>query len=162
MIMSNRLLIVVLIAFFALLAINARAAEVPARVPALKAEATVASEVVRLGDLLEDAGEASTIPVFHAPELGASGTIQVHRVIEAARHNGLPYFDTRGLNEIMIVRAARTLTIADLEQAVADAAVRHLGLHAAGRCRRPLRSRRARLAGRAGRRRCAAHRAIQL
>jgi flagellar basal body P-ring formation protein FlgA len=119
---------VVLIASFALLAVDAHATGVSAPLPALKAETTVTNETIRLGDLLENAGEAAAIPVFHAPNLGASGTIQLHRVIEAARQNGLLYFDTRGLNEVLIVRAARTVTVADLEQAIVDAAVRHLGL----------------------------------
>ena len=126
--MHNRSLIIILAAFFALLAINAHGAGVTAPIPALKAEVTVTSDTIRLGDLLENAGDAAETPVFHAPELGASGTIQLHRVVEAARQNGLPYFDTRGLNEVKILRAARTVTVADLEQAVAEAAARHLGL----------------------------------
>jgi flagella basal body P-ring formation protein FlgA len=128
MMMSRKFLIATSIALFALLAAPAHAAGVTAPIPALKAEVTVANETIRLGDLLENAGEAAAAPVFHAPGLGSSGTIQVHRVIEAARQNGLPYFDTRGLNEVMILRAARTVTLADLEQAVAEAATRHLGL----------------------------------
>jgi flagella basal body P-ring formation protein FlgA len=49
-------------------------------------------------------------------------------VIAAARDNGLAHFDTRGLNEVMIVRAARTIPLTELEQAVAEAAKRNLGL----------------------------------
>jgi flagella basal body P-ring formation protein FlgA len=131
MTMSNRLLIVFLAAFFALLVFNARnagASPVAAPVPALKAETTVQSETVRLGDLLENAGAAAAIPVFHAPDLGTTGTIQTFRIIEAARQNGIVFFDTRGLNEITISRAARTVTLADLERAVGEAAQRHLGL----------------------------------
>jgi flagella basal body P-ring formation protein FlgA len=128
MMMSRKFLIAASAAAFALLAVHARAAGVTVPVPALKAEVTVTGETIRLGDLLENAGEAAAIPVFHAPGLGASGTIQVHRVIEAARQNGVPVFDTRGLNEVMILRAARTIALSDLEQAVADAATRHLGL----------------------------------
>jgi flagella basal body P-ring formation protein FlgA len=130
MIMSNRLLIVFLAAFFALLVFNARnaGASTAAPVPSLKAETTVQSETVRLGDLLENAGTASAIPVFHAPDLGTTGTIQTFRIIEAARQNGITFFETRGLNEISITRAARTVTLADLERAVAEAAQRHLGL----------------------------------
>lgn len=126
--MSNRLLIVVLVAFFTLLIVNARAGDSPASLPALKAEATVEGEVVRLGDLLEHAGAAAAAPVFHAPALGASGTLQVFRIAEAARQHGIRYFDTRGLAEVTVFRAARTLTLADLERAVAEAAQRHLGL----------------------------------
>ena len=97
-------------------------------VPAMRAETTIASDTVRLGDLIDNAGDAASIPVFHAPELGASGTIQAYRVLEVARKNGIAHIDTRGLQEITIFRAARMIPIADLEAAVADAAVRHLGL----------------------------------
>jgi flagella basal body P-ring formation protein FlgA len=122
--MSNRLLIAVLLAFFALLAINARAEPSPV----MKAEATVTSGSVRLGDLIDNAGAAANIAVFHAPALGTSGTIQTHRVLQAARENGIGGVDTRGLNEIVIYRASRTLSIADMELAVAQAAMRHLGI----------------------------------
>ena len=128
--MPNRLLIVFLAAFFALLTFNARAAGIADAppVPVLKSETTVQHETVRLGDLLENAGAAASVPVFHAPELGAVGTIQTFRIIEAARQNGIAYFETRGLSEVTIIRAARTVTLADLERAVAEAAQRHLGL----------------------------------
>ncbi len=112
----------------ALLPLNGARASDAATVPAMKAEATNMDEVVRLGDLLDNAGEAADVPVFHAPELGASGTIQTHRIIAAARANGVPHFDTRGLNEVTIFRAARNVSLADLEQAIAQAAMRHLGV----------------------------------
>lgn len=131
MIVSNRLLIVFLAAFFALLAFNARnagAAGTAATVPVLKAETTVQGEIVRLGDLLDHAGDAASVPVFYAPELGSSGTIQTFRIIEAARQNGIAAFETRGISEVAIFRAARTVTLAELERAVAEAAQRHLGL----------------------------------
>lgn len=130
--MSNRMLIVVLAAFFALLFINGRAQSSAAAVPVLRAETTIDRAEVRLGDLLDNAGEAASVPVFHAPELGTSGTIQTFRILEAARQHGIPYFDARGLGEVTIVRTARTLAIADLERAVAEAAQRHLGIHDIG------------------------------
>jgi flagella basal body P-ring formation protein FlgA len=123
--MSNRLLIAVLVAFFALLVINARAAE---PLPVMKAEVTVASGSVRLGDLIDNAGAAASIAVFHAPALGTSGTIQTHRVLEVAREHGIANIDTRGLNEIVVYRASRTLTLADFEVAAAQAAMRYLGI----------------------------------
>ncbi len=59
------------------------AARAQSAIPALKAEAAVSGELVRIGDLLENAGAKASIPVFKAPALGAHGTIQVHRVTEA-------------------------------------------------------------------------------
>jgi flagella basal body P-ring formation protein FlgA len=115
-------------ALFVLADAGADAAQVSAPVPTLKAETTVTADVVKLGDLIDNAGPAAAIPVFHAPELGATGTIQTHRVIQAARENGLAQFDTRGLSEVMIARAARTIPLAELEHAVAEAAKRNLGL----------------------------------
>jgi flagella basal body P-ring formation protein FlgA len=127
--MSNRLLIVILTAFFALLFINGRAQSAAEPLPVLKAEAVIERAEVRLGDLLENTGEAGSVAVFHAPELGTTGTIQTFRILEVARQHGIDYFDTRGLSEVTIIRAARTLAIADLERAVAEAAQRHLGIN---------------------------------
>jgi flagella basal body P-ring formation protein FlgA len=113
----------------AMLPVNgARASDAAATVPAMKTEATIMDEVVRLGDLLDNAGAAASVPVFHAPELGTSGTIQTHRIIAAARANGIAHFDARGRNEVTIFRAARNVSLTDLEQAVAQAAMRHLGI----------------------------------
>lgn len=126
--MRNRLLPLAAAAVLSLANAEVDAAGVAAPIPVMKAEVTVTGEVVKLGDLIDNAGPAAAIAVFHAPALGSSGTIQTHRVIEAARDNGLPHFETRGLREVMIVRAARTISLAQLEQAVAEAAVRNLGL----------------------------------
>jgi flagellar basal body P-ring formation protein FlgA len=126
--MNARPLFVGIVGFFVLLSTGA-GAEIPSPVvPAMRAEATIAGDTVRLGNLIDNAGPAANIPVFHAPDLGASGTIQTHRVLEVARQNGIAHLDTRGLQEITIFRATRMIPIADLEIAVADAAVRHLGL----------------------------------
>lgn len=125
--MSKHLLPFLVIGFLAPAIAGAAASSAP--VPVMKAEATVTGDAVKIGDLFDNAGAAATIPVFHAPELGASGTIQTHRIIEAAREHGLSHFDTRGLNEVVILRAARTISVAELEQAVTEAAARHLGLN---------------------------------
>jgi flagella basal body P-ring formation protein FlgA len=126
--MKSRVLIPAALGTIFLFAAAAHATGPSPVVPAMRAEATIASDTVRLGDLIDNAGAAATTPVFHAPELGASGTIQAYRVLEVARQNGIPHLDTRGLQEVTIFRAARMIPIADLEAAVADAAVRHLGL----------------------------------
>jgi len=91
-------------------------------VPSLKDSSTVEGEFVRLGDLIENAGDKSNTPIFRAPELGTSGTIQVYRIIEAARANGVSVFDTHGISEVLITRASRTISISDIERAVAETA----------------------------------------
>ena len=55
----------------------------------LRTDVTVARETINLGDLVEGAGAAADTPVFRAPALGRNGTIQVSRVMDAARLAGL-------------------------------------------------------------------------
>ena len=52
------------------LATDAGAAGPTATVPTMRAEATVSGEIVRLGDLIENAGPAAAVPAFHAPDHG--------------------------------------------------------------------------------------------
>ena len=95
--------------------------------PSLKGEVTINGDFVRLGDLIDNAGENAAASLFRAPDLGTSGTIQVYRVIEAARGQGLSVFDTHGLSEVIVLRASRTIAIPELERAVAEAAARQYG-----------------------------------
>jgi flagellar basal body P-ring formation protein FlgA len=99
--------------------------------PTLKGEVTINGEFVRLGDLFDNAGANATAAVFRAPELGGSGTIQVYRVIEAARAHGVDLFDAHGLSEVVVTRASRTVALPELERAVAEAAARQYGFAAA-------------------------------
>lgn len=108
---------------FALIAVPAEGAtRTNGAIPSLKDSSTVEGEFVRLGDLIENAGDKSNTPIFRAPELGTTGTIQVYRIIEAARANGVSVFDTRGISEVLITRASRTISVSDIERAVAETA----------------------------------------
>ena len=101
-------------------------------VPTLKDTAAVEGDFVRLGDLIENIGTNAKTPVFRAPELGQSGAIQVYPVIDAARANGVSVFDTRGVSEVIITRAARTIPVAEIERAVAETAAKQIGIDDAG------------------------------
>ena len=92
--------------------------------PALKAEITVSGDLVRIGDILENPGAKASEAIFKAPDLGASGTIQVHRVMEALRAHGIVVVDTRNLTEVLVSRASRSVTLSDLGRAVAEAAAK--------------------------------------
>jgi flagella basal body P-ring formation protein FlgA len=116
-----------LVAYVELTLLAGGAAAEQAAMPSLKGEVTVNGDFVRLGDLIDNAGENASAPLFRAPELGASGTIQVYRVIEAARGQGLSTFDTHGLSEVVVLRATRTIALPELERAVAEAAARQYG-----------------------------------
>jgi flagella basal body P-ring formation protein FlgA len=97
-------------------------------IPSLKDSASIEGEFVRLGDLIENVGDAAQTPVFRAPDLGATGTIQVYRIIEAARTAGVSVFDTRGISEVLVTRSARTIPVAEIERAVAETASKQIGV----------------------------------
>lgn len=112
------------LAHLALIAILPLAVHAQGATPALKAEATVTGDLVRIGDILENAGAKANLPIFKAPELGGHGTIQVHRVVEALRANGILILDTRNLTEVLVSRASRSVTLSDLGRAIAEAAAK--------------------------------------
>ena len=112
------------LAHIALVAIFPLAARAQSAAPTLKAEAVVSGDLVRIGDILENAGAKANLPVFKSPELGGHGTIQVHRVMEALRAHGILILDTRNLTEVLVSRASRSVTLSDLGRAVAEAAAK--------------------------------------
>ncbi len=89
--------------------------------PRLKAQAIVASDVVRIGDLVENAGVAANTPVFRAPDLGQTGAVPARAVLDAVRPYGLIGVDTRGLSEVSVTHASRTIAADDIEQRIAGA-----------------------------------------
>jgi flagella basal body P-ring formation protein FlgA len=89
--------------------------------PRLKAEVTVAGDVVRIGDLVENAGVLANTPVFRAPDLGQTGAVPVRAVIDAVRRHGLIAVDARGLSEISVTHASNTIAADDIEQRIAGA-----------------------------------------
>lgn len=111
----------------ALLVSCVAAAYASSPVATLKSQASISSDIVKLGDLIDNAGPASAIPVFHAPDFGSTGTIQAHRIVDAARANGILLVDTRGVSEVVVSREGRTIPVSDIERAIAEAAVRQIG-----------------------------------
>lgn len=102
----------------------------PAR-PYLKHDVTVTSSVVRIGDLIENAGIVANIPIFRAPDLGTTGTVPVETVIAAVRPHALVGFDTGGLADVVVTRAARAIPIADIEKTLANAIASRFNVAAA-------------------------------
>lgn len=89
--------------------------------PRLKAQATVASDVVRIGDLVENAGVVAGTPIFRAPDLGQTGTVPARMVIDAVRPHGIIALDARGLNDITVTHASRTIATDEVEQRIVAA-----------------------------------------
>jgi flagella basal body P-ring formation protein FlgA len=84
----------------------------------LKPSVIVASGLVRLGDLVEGAGAAASTPVFRAPDIGTTGTVDAGRVLAAARAAGLPSIETLGLTSVTVTRASRAVAPREVEEAL--------------------------------------------
>ncbi|MGL4636745.1 MAG: flagellar basal body P-ring formation chaperone FlgA [Beijerinckiaceae bacterium] len=87
----------------------------------LRPIATVESDVVRLGDLIEGAGRHADVVVFGAPQPGTSGMISTARVVSAARDNGMGEIETSGMSTIAVRRLGRRVTAEEISKAVASA-----------------------------------------
>ena len=83
--------------------------------PALKSMATVTGAIVRIGDLVENAGAVADVAIFRAPDLGETGSVAAGRVIDAVRAHHIVGLDTRGLAEVVVTRASRAITAKDIE-----------------------------------------------
>ncbi|WMT72388.1 flagellar basal body P-ring formation chaperone FlgA [Bradyrhizobium sp. Ash2021] len=117
----------------ALLAASAIAAAAQTRdeiiaTPVLRASVTVSGDIVRIGDIIDNAGSAAQIAIYRAPDLGTTGALPVSQVLSALRAHQVIGVDTRDLKEISVTRLARTLEGKDIESQVAHALERKNGL----------------------------------
>ena len=96
--------------------------------PVLRAHVTVSGDLVRIGDVIDNAGSAAQIAIYRAPDLGTTGTMPVDRVLTALRAHQVIGVVTRNLQEISITRLARTLESKDIEASIARALQHKNGL----------------------------------
>jgi len=97
--------------------------------PALRASVTVPGDLVRIGDLVANAGPVANVAIFRAPDLGTSGAVSTDRIVDAIRPYQLIDIDTGGLAEVTVARASRAITLTEVSDRIADALSRqfHLG-----------------------------------
>ncbi|MBR0811821.1 MULTISPECIES: flagellar basal body P-ring formation chaperone FlgA [Bradyrhizobium] len=113
------------------LALPAAAADDFIASPTLRASVTVTSDVVRVGDLIDNAGSAALIPVYRSPDLGTTGTLTTAQVLSVLRAKQVIGVMTGDVREVQVTRLARTLASKDIEAAVGAALERRFGLGAA-------------------------------
>ncbi len=113
--------------FFLMLALTGAAAAQSAR-PTLRGNVTVDSDLVRIGDLVENAGAVADIPIFRAPDLGTTGAVSTDRIIEAISPHQLIDIDTHGLADVVVTRASRAISPQEITATVAQALSRRYGL----------------------------------
>jgi flagella basal body P-ring formation protein FlgA len=92
-----------------------------AQTPLLKPAASITGEIVRIGDLVENAGAVAEVPIFRAPDLGQTGSVAASRIVDAVLPHGIVDLDLRGLTEVVVTRASHAITPADLEARIARA-----------------------------------------
>ena len=90
-------------------------------VPVLRAAVSVTSDVVRIGDVIDNAGTAAQIAIYRAPDPGTTGTLPAAQVLNALRAHQVIGVDTKGVRNVAVTRLARTLDADDIELQIAVA-----------------------------------------
>ena len=96
--------------------------------PVLRAQVTVENDVVRIGDMVENAGSAAQIAIYRSPDLGTTGSLPTAQVINVLQAHQVIGVDTRGIKSISVTRLARMLDGKEIESQVARALEHRNGL----------------------------------
>jgi flagellar basal body P-ring formation protein FlgA len=96
--------------------------------PVLRAQVTVESDIVRIGDVIDNAGSAAKIAIYRAPDLGTTGTLPTAQVISALQAHQVIGVDTKDIKSVTVTRLARTIDAKEIESQVAHAIEHHGGL----------------------------------
>jgi flagella basal body P-ring formation protein FlgA len=88
--------------------------------PVLKSDITVIAPVVTVGDMFDDAGALAEKPLFRAPMPGTTGNVELSAIRAATARIGLDTFETNGLSQIRVSRAAAIVDQALLFGLIAD------------------------------------------
>lgn len=100
-------------------ALLAAAASSAAEPPTLRGDVTALRDTLTLGDLVANVPpESADTPLFRAPSLGQTGTIQARRIAAAAEALGLGRVETGGRLQVSVNRAARHVGAPEAEGAI--------------------------------------------
>jgi flagella basal body P-ring formation protein FlgA len=83
--------------------------------PALRADVTVTGGLVRIGDLVQNAGIVASVPVFRAPGLGETGSVSIENVLAALRAHALVGLDPGSITQVSVTRASRPIAPQEIE-----------------------------------------------
>ncbi|HVV43442.1 MAG TPA: flagellar basal body P-ring formation chaperone FlgA [Nitrobacter sp.] len=97
-------------------------------IPVLKPEVKVSGAVVRIGDMIDNAGSAARIAIYRAPDLGTTGVLPTAQVLNVLRAHQVIGVDTRNIRQVSVTRLARTVGSDDIELQVAVALEHRNGL----------------------------------
>ena len=94
----------------------------------LRASVTVSSDVVRIGDIIDNAGTAALIAIYRAPDLGTTGSLPTEKVLAALQAHQVIGVDTRDIKAISVTRLSRPLPAKEIELQVGRALEHRSGL----------------------------------
>src|SRR5580704_5506938 len=87
--------------------------------PVLRANVTVTGDVVRIGDVIDNAGVAAQIAIYRAPDLGTTGTLPTAQVLSV---------EAKDIKQVSVTRLARTVEAKEIEQDITHALEHRGGL----------------------------------
>jgi flagellar basal body P-ring formation protein FlgA len=87
--------------------------------PVLRATVTVESDIVRIGDVIDNAGTSAQIAIYRAPDLGTTGSLPTAQVIAALQAHQVIGVDTRDIKAVSVTRLSRAFEGKEIEAAVA-------------------------------------------
>jgi flagellar basal body P-ring formation protein FlgA len=94
----------------------------------LRASVTVTGDVVRIGDVIDNAGTSAQIAIYRAPDLGTTGSLPTAQVLAVLQAHQVIGVDTRDIKAVTVTRLSRTLEGKDIELQVARALEHRNGL----------------------------------
>jgi flagella basal body P-ring formation protein FlgA len=94
--------------------------------PVLRANVTVTGDLVRIGDVIDNAGPAGEIAIYRAPDPGTTGSLPVAQVLSVLRARQVIGVTTGDIKQVTVTRLARTLEAKEIELQVARA-IEHRG-----------------------------------
>ena len=95
--------------------------------PKLKELVVVTTDLVRIGDLVENAGANADVAVFRSPDLGYTGGVPVARVMDALAPYKLASLDTGNISEVVVTRLSRAITAKEIEARITRALANQYG-----------------------------------
>ena len=94
-------------------------ASAAAAAPTLKRSVVVTGDLVRIGDLIDNAGGFAAIPVFRSPDVGTTGAVPARKIVEAARTHNLFDVETGEIIEVEVTRTGRVIVRNEIEARIA-------------------------------------------
>ena len=85
----------------------------------LRSNISVDEDVIRIGDLLHNAGTNADIAIFRAPSPGKIGVLTANRISYALRNHGLRWRNAAGVTEVTIARDGRIIPLDEIKTAIA-------------------------------------------